>query len=210
MIQIHTCAQGSPEWYAARAGKVTASELHTVLAKGKDGGSSVTRRAYMLRLAGEIITGQCAETYSNGHMERGKVMEEEARERYAFEHDAAPQLVGFIENGRKGASPDALLDANGLLEIKTKEPHRLIECLLRDSFPPEHRAQCQGALWVAEREWIDLAIYWPGMPLVVHRAYRDEPYIVALTEAVDGFNIELDAIVTKVRVFGSSALRSAA
>lgn len=210
MIQIHTCDQGSADWYAARAGKVTASELHTVLAKGKDGGASVTRRAYMLRLAGEIITGQCAETYSNGHMERGKAMEAEARERYAFEHDADPQLVGFIENGRKGCSPDALLDANGLLEIKTKEPHRLIECLLRDSFPPEHRAQCQGALWIAEREWIDLAIYWPGMPLTVHRAYRDEAYIKALAEAVDAFNAELDAVVAKVRAYGSSALRSAA
>lgn len=210
MIQIHSCAQGSPDWYAARAGKVTASELHTVLAKGKDGGASVTRRAYLLRLAGEIITGQCAETYSNGHMERGKVMEEEARQRYAFEREADPQLIGFIENGRKGASPDALIDANGVLEIKTKEPHRLIECLLRDSFPPEHRAQCQGALWVAEREWIDLAIYWPGMPLVVHRAYRDEDYIAALTVAVDGFNAELDAVVAKVRAYGSSALRSAA
>lgn len=210
MIQIHDCEQGTADWYAVRAGKPTASEFHTVLAKGKDGGASVTRRAYLLKLAGEIITGQCSESYSNAHMERGKAMEEEARQRYAFERDAEPQVVGFIENGRKGASPDALLEANGLLEVKTKEPHRLIECLLRDSFPPEHRAQCQGALWVAEREWIDLAIYWPGMPLVIHRAVRDEAYIKTLAAGVDAFNEELDAVVARVRAYGATALRSAA
>lgn len=204
-MKVHDCQQGSPEWFALRAGKVTASELQTVLAKGKDGGSSATRRAYMLRLAGEIITGQCAETYSNGHMERGKAMEAEARERYAFECDADPQTIGFIENGRHGASPDALIGPNGLLELKTKEPHRLIECLLRDTFPPEHKAQCQGSLWIAEREWIDLAIYWPGMPLTIHRAHRDELYIKTLSHAVEAFNAELDMVVTTVRAYGSGA-----
>lgn len=210
MIQIHECEQGTPDWYAVRAGKVTASELHTVLAKGKDGGSSVTRRTYLLKLAGEIITGQCAESYSNAHMERGKAMEDEARQRYMFEHDADVRQVGFITNGRTGCSPDGLVGTAGAVEIKTKEPHRLIETLLRETFPPEHRAQCQGILWMAELEWIDLGAYWPGLPLAVHRAYRDEAYIKAAGEAVDTFHDELDAVVAKVRAYGSSALRSAA
>jgi hypothetical protein len=46
-------------------------------------------------------------------MERGQAMEEEARELYAFDHDAEPQLVGFIRNGPKGCSPRRLIGANG-------------------------------------------------------------------------------------------------
>ena len=61
-----------------------------------------------------------------------------------------------------------------MMEVKTKLPHLALECLLRGEFPTEHKAQCQGALWVAEREWIDLVAYWPKLPLFVARAYRDE------------------------------------
>lgn len=196
---ILDCDQGTPEWHAARAGIPTASEFKAILAKGE----GKTRRSYMLRLAGEIITGEPAETYSNHHMERGKAMEAEARDLYAFMTDAEPQLVGFIRNGDKGASPDSLIGDNGLLEIKTKLPALLIEALLKDEFPAEHKAQCQGALWVAEREWIDIAVYWPGMPLFVKRATRDEAYIKTLAAEVDRFNAELHEIVERVNRYGA-------
>lgn len=200
-IQIFDCAQGSPDWFACRLGIPTASCFSTVLAKGE----GKTRKSYMLKLAGEIITAQPAEGYSNADMERGKVMEAEARERYAFDHDYDPQIVGFIRNGDAGCSPDALIDANGGLEIKTKAPHVLIEAMLRDDPPPEHRAQLQGFLWVAEREWVDLAMYWPGMPLIVRRVTRDEEYIRTLAGEVDRFNGELARVVEQVRAYGRSA-----
>jgi hypothetical protein len=74
------------EWFAARAGIPTASEFHTVLAVGKQGGKSVTRVAYLNKLAGEILTGEPMPSYSNADMERGKIMEDEARDLYAFMH----------------------------------------------------------------------------------------------------------------------------
>lgn len=203
-LQIFTdLAQGSDEWRRARAGIPTASEFATVLAKGKGGAESKTRRTYLMKLAGEILTGEPSESYSNAHMERGHAMEPEARAAYEWEHDAEAQLVGFIRNGDKGCSPDSLIGDVGMLEIKTKLPHLHLECLLREDFPPEHVAQCQGALWVAEREWIDLAIYWPGLPLVVRRAYRDNGYIANLAGAVAAFNEELAEIVEKVRRIGA-------
>jgi hypothetical protein len=202
MIQIHNCEQGSPEWFACRLGLPTASMFATVMARGKDGGTSATRKTYMLKLAGEIITGLPAEGYSNDHMARGQAMEEEARERYAFEHDADPEIVGFISNGQMGASPDSLIGKSGALEIKTKQPNILIEAMLRDDAPPEHKAQCQGVLLVAEREWIDLACYWPAMPLVRHRLTRDEPYLANMKGEIDRFNDELAAVVEKVRRYG--------
>lgn len=194
--------QGSDEWRRARAGIVTASEFSTVMAKGKGGAESKTRRTYLMKLAGEILTGEPAESYSNAHMERGHVMEAEARTLYAFREDVDPEIVGFIRNGPKGCSPDSLIGAAGMMEAKSKLPHLHLECLLRDDMPPEHVAQVQGQLWVAEREWCDLVVYWPGLPLVVRRAYRDEAYIRTLAEAVDVFNADLAEIVEKVRRIG--------
>lgn len=201
-MDVLTFEQGTEEWRRARAGIPTASEFGTLLASGLGGGESKTRRTYMLKLAGEILTGEPAENFTNAHMDRGHLMEGEARDLYAFVKEIEPAQVGFIRSGRKGCSPDSLVGDVGMLEIKTKLPHLHIECLLRDDFPPEHKAQCQGALWVAEREWIDLAVYWPGLPLFVKRAYRDETYIASLSAAVDAFNAELDEVVAQVRAYG--------
>lgn len=203
MIQIHEVVQGTPEWFACRAGKATASMFATVMAQGRGGAESATRKTYMLRLAGEIITGEPEETYSNDHMKRGQVMEAEARERYVFDRDAELQLVGFISNGRMGASPDALIvGSRGALEVKTKIPSRLIDCILRDDAPPEHKAQCQGLLLVGELEWTDLAMYWPKMPFPIRRIVRDDLYITNLRGEIDRFNDELDALVERVRARG--------
>lgn len=201
-MQIINCEQGTEEWFRARAGMPTASEFATVMASGRGGGDSKTRRTYMLKLAGEILTGEPSESYSNAHMERGKIMEEEARRWYAFSRDVEPERVGFIVNGPKGCSPDSLLGPAGMLEIKTAVPYILIEKLLKGEFSPEHKAQCQGALWVAEREWIDLVTYWPRLPPLVVRAQRDEVYIAGLARAVDQFNEELAEMVAEVRRIG--------
>jgi hypothetical protein len=211
VIEISDCDQGTPEWFAARAGVPTASEFSTVMAKGKDGGASVTRGKYLRQLAGEILTGEVApEGYSNAHMERGKLMEAEARTLYAFMHDVEPMQVGFIRNGRKGGSPDSLIGADGGLEIKTAIPAVQIERLQRGGLPAEHKAQVQGNLWVAEREWWDFVSYWPKLPPLIVRVYRDETYIAQLSKAVDAFNEELDAIVAAVRTYENFAAQAAA
>ena len=182
----------------------------TILAKGKDGGASATRKTYLYKLAGEVLTGEPAENYTNGHMERGHEMEGAARDLYAFMHDADPELVGFITNHGAGCSPDSLVDERGMLEIKTKLPHLHIEALLRDGIPPEHKAQCQGQLWLAEREWIDLAIYWPKLPLIVRRVTRDEAYIRDLAAGVAAFSDELAQLVERVKGAHLPPLRSVA
>lgn len=203
MMEIFDCEQGSDEWFAIRMGIPTASEFHTVMARGRDGGASKTRRAYMHKLAGEIITGEPSENYVSREMERGKAMEDEARRLYAFAHDVEVTRVGFVRNGNKGCSPDSLIGADGMVEIKTNAPHVLIENILRGEVPPEHVAQCQGNLWVAERDWIDAACYWPKMPLFTKRAFRDEAYIKKLAEAVDAFNAELVEVVAAIRRYGN-------
>lgn len=198
-MEVLPVEQGSPEWFAARRGIPTASQFATIMASGRGGGESKTRRTYMLKLAGEILTGEPMDSFSNAHTERGHEMEPDARNYYAFMKGVEPELVGFIRNGDKGASPDSLIGSDGLLEIKTKLPHLLLDVLLKGDFPPEHKAQCQGQLWVAEREWIDLVCYWPKMPSLIVRAFRDEPYIKQISDAVDQFNGELAEIVSRFK-----------
>lgn len=199
MMQVFTdLEQCSPEWFAARAGIPTASRFATVMAKGE----GKTRSEYMRKLAGEILTGEPSEQFSNIHTDRGNAMEDEARETYAFINDAEIQRVGFIRNGNKGASPDSLVGTNGGLEIKTALPHIQIDRLERDRLPPEHKAQVQGNLWIAEREWWDFVSYWPRLPVLTVRVYRDEEYIANLSSEIDRFNDELAALVERIRNYG--------
>lgn len=201
-IETFHCEQGSQEWYGARLGLPTASMFATILASGRGGQESKTRRKYMLQLAGEIITGEPMETFSNEHLARGKEMEDTARKLYAFRNDAEIERVGFIRRGKTGCSPDGLIGKKKMLEIKTTLPHLLIDIHLRGEYPPGHEAQCQGNLWVAQREEIDIAIYWPKMPLYVQTIRRNEPYIAALEKAVNEFNSELAYVVQQMRRLG--------
>src|ERR1700723_3049585 len=194
-MHVFDCEQGTTEWFEARAGIPTASEFHTVMAVGPKGGKSVTRVDYLNKRAGEILTGEPMPSYSNSDMERGKLMEDEARDLYAFQTGAELQRVGFIRNGDKGASPDSLIGSNGGLEIKSAAPHIQIKRLLSDELPSEHKAQVQGSIWVAEREWWDFISYCPKLPLLVKRVYRDEAYIKSLALAVELFNVELNKTV---------------
>lgn len=205
--QIITCEQGSPEWFQHRAGIPTASMFATVLASGRGGGESLTRAKYMRQLAGEIITGEPMESFSNHHMERGKAMEGEARDFYAFITEETPELIGFIRTDRAGASPDSLIQDAGLLEIKTKLPHLMIELIMRDEFPPEHKAQVQGQLWVSGREWCDFLAYWPSMPPFIKRVGRDEEFMERLSGEIDRFNDELAGMVERVRSYGVGGFR---
>jgi hypothetical protein len=193
MIEIFDCDQGTPEWHQCRLGIPTASSFATVMAKGE----GKTRRDYMLKLLGERLTGEPSLSYSNDHMERGKEMEAEARDTYVFMKEAEVRRVGFIRNGDKGCSPDSLVGDVGGCEIKTKLPHLQLDVLLRDRLPPEHVAQCQGFLWVAEREWIDFVSYWPRLPLFVKRVYRDDEYIKKLAAEVSTFNAEMAELMER-------------
>jgi hypothetical protein len=192
-LQIFDCEQGSAEWHECRRGVPTASCFADVLAKGK----GITRKKYLYTLAGEILTGECPEHYTNAHMERGREMEADAIGLYAFERDAEPVTVGFMRRGRAGCSPDRLLGDNGMIEAKSKLPHLQLEVLERDDLPPEHKPQVQGQLWISGRDWCDFISYWPRLPLFVKRVERDEKYIETLAQAVADFVGELDVLVAK-------------
>lgn len=198
--------QGTPEWFASRAGIVTASEFSTVMAKGRGGGDSATRKNYMRKLAAERVTGKVVQTWSgNQHTERGHAMEPEARDLYAFLRDEQPRQVGFMRRGPVGCSPDSLVGDDGMLEIKTKLPHLQIEVLEAGVLPPQHKAQVQGQLWVSGRQWADFLSYWPDLPPLLVRVERDEEYIAELSGAVAQFIEELNQLAARIAALKEAA-----
>jgi hypothetical protein len=199
-LEVFMCEQGTPEWHLCRAGIPTASEFDSVLAKGRGKEPSKTRRTYLMKCAAEILTGNVVTTWAgNEHTERGHALEPEARALYAFLNDVQPQQVGFLRLGRAGASPDSLVGSDGLLEIKTKLPHLQVEVLDAGEVPAHHLLQLQGQLWVSGRAWVDFMSYWPGLPPFIKRVERDEETIERIAAGVAAFNIELDALVSKLR-----------
>lgn len=192
--------QGSPEWLALRLGIVTCSELDSLLVNGKgEAGFGAGAFTYMNTLIGERITEEAADPFTgNRHTERGHELEGVARGLYQSQEDVTTKQVGIILNHGIGYSPDSLIGEDGLCEIKTKLPKFQVEVILSGEIPKEHVAQCQGGLWVAEREWIDFVSYWPGMKLFVKRAYRDEVMIRKMSERVKTFYEILDERMNKV------------
>jgi len=204
MMEIIDCQQGTEQWFSARLGIPTASMFSVLLSGRKDAKDKKTRQTYMMKLAGEIITGEPADSYTNIHMERGKVMEDEARDLYAFMSDADPVRVGFIKAFGAGASPDSLIGEDGGLEIKTALAHIQVDRLLSGTLPSEHKAQVQGNLWVSGRKWWDFCSYSPKLPMFTLRVERDEDYIKEIAAGVTEFNKELAEMVERIRSYSDA------
>lgn len=210
--------QNTPEWVQIRLGKVTASNVHKVLAKPKKRGQteSTTRRNYISQLAIEILTGKSAEPQiGNWYMEQGTKLEPMARAEYELQVSEMVLTAGFIEHPRllrAGCSPDALVGDKGLAQFKCPILAIHFEYFRSAKIgkvPPQHYPQMQFELaCCADREWNDFVSFNPQYPAdrrrVVIRADRDEPYIKDMESEVMAFNQEVDEMVAELRGTESS------
>lgn len=193
--------QGTPEWLAARCGSLGASSLHDALARTKSGWGA-SRANLKARLVAERLTGIPQDTYQNDAMRWGIEHEAEARAAYSFFRDAEVAEVGLIPHpGIAGthASPDGLVDDDGVLELKAPNTATHIDVLLNKTFPDKYVLQCQWQLACTGRLWADLCSFDPRMPgdlqLFVKRIPRDQPRIAALEAEVREFLSEVDATI---------------
>ncbi len=191
--------QGSPEWYAARLGKVTASRVADVMARTKTGWGA-SRKNYMADLIAERLTGMPVEQYTNQAMQWGIDTEAQARNAYSFFRDAEVLEVGFIDHPKipmTGASPDGQIGDDGLLELKCPNTATHIEALLSAAVPEKYLLQMQWQLACTGRQWCDFVSFDPRMPermrLFAVRVPRSEPKIQEIESAVIAFLAELDA-----------------
>jgi putative phage-type endonuclease len=202
---VNDIIQGSPEWFAIRCGKVTASRVADVIAKTKTG-PSASRANYAAQLIAERLTGVVAESFSNAAMQHGTDTEPAARSAYEFYRNVDVTEIGFVPHpsiADAGASPDGLVDADGLVEIKCPNTATHIETLLGGSVPGKYITQMQWQMACTGRDWCDFVSYDPRLPesmkLFVQRVQRDPAAIVGLQTEVTTFLREIDAKVRDLR-----------
>jgi putative phage-type endonuclease len=197
--------QRSEEWFNARLGKVTASRVADVVAKTKSG-YSTSRANYMAELVCERLTGVKGDSYQNAAMVWGINTEPEARSVYQADTGNLVKEVGFIPhptiNGA-GASPDGLIDDDGLIEIKCPNTATHIETLLGNNLSNKYNIQMQWQMSCTGRQWCDFVSYDPRMPenmrFFKKRVERDESMIAELEKEVTLFLTELSEIVDKLK-----------
>ena len=196
--------QGTPEWFAARLGNVTASRVADVIAKTKSG-YSASRDNYMAQLICERMTNTVAESYSNAAMQHGTETEPLARAAYEALKDVLVDEVGFVPHptiAMAGASPDGLVGNDGLLEIKCPNTATHIDTLLNQSVPTKYFTQMQFQMACTGREWCDFVSFDNRLPeelqLFVKRVPRDDVYIKIMEAEIVQFLAELDDKINKL------------
>jgi len=189
--------QGSVEWLALRAGKVTASRVADVVAKTKSGWGA-SRANYMAELIAERLTGEAAERFTNAAMQWGTDHEPDARAAYEFFRDAAVAEIGFVEHptiGMTGASPDGLVGDDGLVEIKCPNTATHLDTLLSQAVPAKYVTQMLWQMACTGRKWCDFVSYDPRLPesmsMFVTRVERDDKRIIELETEVAAFLTEI-------------------
>ena len=202
--------QRSADWFAARAGKVTASRVKDVLAKLKSGKPAAERDRYLWEVAAERLTGQATKHFTNAAMNHGVEHEVTARIEYEWRAGIQVAEIGFCihrELDHFGCSPDGLVGDYGLVEIKCPYgSHVHLQTLTSGEMPAEHMPQVQAQLCVMGKEWCDFVSFDPRMPeplnLFVVRVERDESYIENMLSEVRGFLQEVDDLVQRIKQAG--------
>lgn len=189
--------QGSPEWFAQRLGKVTASRVADVVARTKSGWGA-SRTNYMAQLIAERLTGEAQESYSNAAMQWGTEQEPLARIAYEFRTDCSVEQVGFIEHPHlpmTGASPDGFVGSDGLVEIKCPNTATHLDALLGEPIAGKYIVQMQWQMACAGRAWCDFVSFDPRLPeemrLLCTRVKRDDFAVANLEKDVSEFLAEL-------------------
>lgn len=208
--------QGSPEWFAARLGKVTASRVADVIAKTKSG-YAATRANYAAQLICERLTGNVEETFKNAAMVWGTDQEPAAREAYEYASGAFVDQCGMIAHPRismAGASPDGLVGADGLIEIKAPNTATHLDTLSSGKPAGKYITQMQWQMACTGRAWCDFASFDPRLPpelrLFVTRIERDDEMIESLEAEVVAFLAEIDARLSDLSARYGAKLAAAA
>lgn len=200
--------QRSAEWFAARLGCVTASRVKDVMASGRGGAPSATRKNYMMELLCERLTGQSggADLSRNAAVQRGVELEPFAC--MAYEADKGlmvvetglvmhPSIPGF------GASPDGLVGDDGVLEIKCPNTATHIATMQSERHDPQYEWQMLAQMACTGRAWADFVSYDDRLPeqlqYVCYRFERDFKRIREMEAEIKAFLEELSELEKEMR-----------
>ncbi len=197
---IHTAPQGSQEWLDARRGVITGSRFKDCRDKLKGGAPSKKCLSYAMDVARERVGGRTPDVFANAAMRTGTEQEPFARAAYEAKTGNFVEEAGFIttDDGLFGVSVDGLVDDDGIIEIKTMVSSDTLFTAVVDGDISAYTDQCNGAMWLLGRKWVDLILWAPdldpiGRQLTIIRIDRDDDAI----EELEGDLMVFERMVTK-------------
>jgi len=206
MIELQL-EQGGAEWLRSRIGIVSGSRFKDVLTEPKSkadkesGKLSQTAETYLYELVSMILTDE-APSFSSAATDWGHQYEPLARLEYEIMTDNNVTETGFFlhESRKIGASPDGLVDDDGMIEIKCPfNSVNHVRTVVAGEMPKEHIAQVQGNLWINGRRWCDFISFDPRIDgdgrLFIQRIERDDKFIENLERRVMAFVNQLDRVL---------------
>lgn len=165
-MKVIDCPQRSPQWFAARLGRLTGSRVADAFATRKDKTEAAGRRNLRIQLVLERLTGKPQEKqFISQAMERGAQLEADAVAAYEAETAVFIEPVGFIAHDdlMAGTSPDGLIGDDGGVEVKCPEAAAHLD-YLRGGLPNDYYLQCVHGLWLTGRAWWDFVSFNPEFP----------------------------------------------
>lgn len=205
-VTLHTAAQRTPDWYAARLGRLTGSVAADMLAKIKTG-ESAKRRDLRLQLALERLTGQGEEGgFVSKEMQRGIDKEPEAFAAYEALTGRVAKNVGFLSHNEimAGCSLDGEIDDfEGILEMKCPKPFTHFSYIKAGEIPADYRAQMLHNMWISGAKWCDFISFDdrfpPELQVFYRRLDRNEDEIASYELAARLFLGEVELEIKAVR-----------
>lgn len=197
---IHTAPQGSQEWLDARRGVITGSRFKDCRDKLKSGAPSKKCTDYAMDVARERVGGRTPDIFANAAMRTGTEQEPFARAAYEAKTGNFVEEAGLIttDDGLFGVSVDGLVGDDGIIEIKTMVSSDTLFTAVVDGDISAYTDQCNGAMWLLGRKWVDLILWAPdldpiGRQLTIIRIERDDDII----EELEGDLMAFERLVSK-------------
>jgi putative phage-type endonuclease len=159
----------------------------------------------MAELICERLTNVPNEGFVSGPMLHGIATEPQARAAYETRSGCLVEEVGFVPHSSitmAGASPDGLVDEDGLVEIKCPITATHLDTLLTETVPGRYITQMQWQMACTGREWCDFISFDPRLPenmqLFIKRVVRDKEMIDTLEMEVFNFIEEMETKLDKL------------
>lgn len=196
---------GTPAWHAARRGMLTASRVADALAVLKNGKPAESRLRLAFDLAAERMTGIAVEHYVSPPMQWGIDNQAGAVDEYEIRTGlfCGPEVfvlhptIEFF-----GATPDATVGDDGLLEIKCPQTSTHLRWVNDGVVPEQHRPQLLAQLACTRRKWVDFMSFDPRIQNPAAQCFvrRFEPTGAEIEQIENGareFLALVDAIFQK-------------
>jgi putative phage-type endonuclease len=152
----------------------------------------------MSELICERLTGKRTAFFQTAAMAWGTNTEPMAALAYEAKTGNLVEGVGFVPHptiDMAGASPDGLVDHDGLIEIKCPNTSTHLDTVLASTPPAQYVAQMQWQMACTGRQWCDFISYDPRLPekmqIFIQRVMRDDAMIENLEKEVNLFLKEI-------------------